>query len=116
MTWLSVRAPCRCCHARHVASGSGTTANESRTGGNGIDDGGIDDAVAQHRHEVAAGGRAADGRRIRHAGHVPFLERDPFHGVEPNAELIGDQGTDPDGSRRRVGADADTAAGQLLRR
>ena len=38
------------------------------------------------------------------------------HGVELDAELIGDQGADPDGSRRRVGADADTAAGQLVRR
>ena len=56
--------------------------NESRTGGNRIDDCGIDVAAAQHRHQVAAGSGAMDGRRIRHARHVPFLERDPFDGVE----------------------------------
>ena len=47
-----------------------------------------------------------------HAGHVPFLERDPLDGVEVDAELVGHQGTDPDGGRRGVGADADAAAGQ----
>ncbi len=46
---------------------------------------------------------------------MPFLERDPRRGIELHAELIGDQRTDPDGSRRRVRPHTDTAGTQLSR-
>ena len=81
-----------------------------------IDDGGVDDAVAQHRHQVAAGAGAAHRRRIRHVGHVPFLQSDPFDAVEPDAAPVGQQGADPHRGRRRVGAHADATAAQGFRR
>jgi hypothetical protein len=78
-------------------------------------------STAQHRHQVCAGAGALDRLRIRDAGHVPFLERDPFHHVELDAELIGDQRTAPRpqwSSRRRgrrYGSRA-TSAGAIRRR
>ena len=90
----------------------GNHRDKSRTVGNWIDDCRIDVAAAQHRHQVRSGGAHLDGWRIHHARHVPFFERDPLDGVELDPELIGDQGTDPDGGCRCVGTNADAAAGQ----
>ena len=99
---------------RHLRIGD--HRRESWAGRNGIDDGGVDDAVAQHRHQVVSGAGAAHGRGIRHIGHVPFLQRDPFDAVEPDAALIGEQGPDPHRRGRRVGAHADATAVQVRRR
>src|SRR5207302_8124042 len=96
--------------------GIGSDRLESRVIRDRADDRGVELARLQHGENFLPRGRALDVRRIAELGDVRLLEGYPLDAIEIDAEVVGEDASDPRRGRHRIRAQPDSFSIQFAGR